>query len=454
MPEFYPHQPTGAVWLAARKRAFFFDDAGLGKTITAIAGAERIGARKILVVVPTVVLWNWRREFAKWALHHQVQLLATGKDKVDDGCSVTITTHGLLLKPALFSQLTERRWDLGLLDECQFFRGPTAQRTHRFYGAPGHEDEASIVNSCDRTWVMTGTPMPNDASNLWSHLHGLFPERIPGALGRPMSFIAFRKRYCVLRQTDYGIKVVGNKRLPELKKKLEGIVLRRRKKDVLKDLPPIRYEIVTLRPDTMPSELKALDARLRPHILKKVAEAMKETDGETPGDFWRALRGEEDFSRLRRMVGLAKVEPVAELLSNELDCLALNKVVVFGHHTDTIRLFREKMRAYNPIEITGATGAKKRQQLVDRFQQDGSTRVAICQLVAGGVGITLTAASDVVLLEASYVPGENAQAADRTHRIGQARDVRVRFVALAETSDEELVDALRLKTRMIREVLD
>jgi len=469
----YPYQKTGADWLAERARGCLFDEMGMGKTITAIRGAGQAGAHHILVLVPTVVLWNWEREFKRWAPAADVQVLESGRDQVVDRPraakklgvlgpqhDVVVTTHGLILRPAIFSQLVARRWDLLVVDECHFFRGPEAKRTNRLYNLerPAVPDAGldmevkALADAAFRVWLLSGTPMPNHVGELWTHLRGLFPERIRNVKLKPASHAAFLDAYCVTRETKYGPKVVHNKNLGHLRKRLRGIVLRRMKKDHLKDLPPIRYELVTLKPRKMPWELKVLDGRLRPKLVEAAKEGLGDDAG--PDAAWRALRGEEDFTRLRRMIGLAKLEPVVELLSMELESRALDKVVLFAHHVETISMAADALAKFGAIVITGATPARRRQDLIDAFQQRPSVRVAVCNIVAAGTGTTMTAAADVLFLEASFVPGENAQAAQRVHRIGQDAKVRVRFVALAGTSDEDLVRALRRKTEMIREVLN
>lgn len=104
------------------------------------------------------------------------------------------------------------------------------------------------------------------------------------------------------------------------------------------------------------------------------------------------------------------------------------------------------------VTVTGATAAQDRTRAVERFQR-GEARVFVGNIVAAGTGVTLTAASELVFAEMSYVPGENVQAADRIHRIGQRNGCRVRFASLAGTLDESLVGVLRRKSDMVREVM-
>ena len=451
----YPHQITGVEWLASRHRAALLDEQGLGKTITAILAADRVGAERVLIVAPSVVVWNWAKEFELWSPKfklrtpaHRIQVVSKGGTRIDTRPGVTIVTHGLLLRPNILMQLLVASWDLIVLDESHFFRSRTAKRTRVFYGVWGRNDVRSLVSRARYVWCLTGTPMPNNASELWSMVWGLDPERVRLPGYPPMSFEAFRDRFCRTTWTQYGdgVKVIGNRNVAELRKRLDGLCLRRRKADHL-DLPPVRREQIVLRPDRLPTELEKLDAELTPAVRAAVRRA------DSPAAGFDVLGDSVELARYRRLCGIAKAEPAAELLAMELEGGA-QKVVVFAHHRDVIETLYINLQRFGIVRITGGTLARARQLAVDRFQSDPKVRVIVCQIVAGGTGTTLTASAEVVFVELSYVPGENAQAADRIHRIGQTADhVRVRFIALAGTADELIVSTLRRKTRMIREVL-
>lgn len=436
----YPHQVTGADWLAERKRAALCDDPGLGKTITAIRAADQIGARRVVCIVPSCVLYNWATEFGNWSPARFVQLLDTGTARIDARADVLVTTHTLLLNARLRAALCG--WADGtattVLDEAHFFRGRDAKRADAFYG------ELVPASAC--AWAMTGTPMPNNAADLWRMCAGLWPETFPE------SFEAFRERFCVTAWTRYGdnVKVVGNRNAPELRARLEGRVLRRRKDAVL-DLPPVRFEQIALRPTRMPTDVEELQGQLRRKVLDAVAKAQAE--GATEAQALEIIGEHEEFSRFRRLCGLAKVQPCVELLRMEIESGALPKVVVFAHHADVVEGLAVSLHDLGVVTITGATSPRERADAVRRFQNDPAVRVIVCNVLAGGTGTTLTAAADIVFVELSPVPGENAQAADRIRRIGQTKPCRVRIVVLAGTLDGAIVGVLRNKTLMIREVL-
>lgn len=463
MIEYRPYQLAGSSWLQKQPRAAgLFDDAGLGKTLTTIHAARALGVRKLLVVAPSIVLFNWQREVGVGWPEARVQVVSSGDAVVQaDEHEVVVVTHGLLLRPGLFSQLVAVKWQVVVLDEAHFFRGAKAQRAMLFYGLHPprtpldvETPPPALVSAAERVWLLTATPMPNDCSELWTHYRGLWPEKIHGKHGRPMTHAEWVAEFCRVRQTLYGPKVIGNKNLERLRATIAGTFMRRLKKDVLAELPAIRFEIVTLKPETLPWELRELDGRIRPKALAAARETVEgSADPGSVGAAWQALKQEEDYARWAQLCGLAKAGAVVELLHDELETKAVAKVVVFGWHLAVLDVLAKGLAEFGVVVVTGEVSAQERQNRIDAFQSRDDTRVFIGNIRAAGTGATLTAASEVVFAEMSFTPGYNAQAADRCHRIGQREKVRVRCIALADTVDEDLTNALRRKSRMVREIL-
>lgn len=417
------------------------DEQGLGKTITALAAAR--GSKRILVVAPTVVLWNWAAEAEKWLDNPVVQVISDGKADLDPLAEVVIVTHGLLLRPWILTQLMSDPWDVLIVDEAHAFKSVEAKRTGALY--------VSLAQSASKVWLLTGTPCPNNAGELYTHLRGLVPNQLRvGSKREVMEYMPFISKFCHWRHTPYGVKITGNRKdkLPELKALLDGFIMRRLTDAVMPDLPSIRFETVHLRPLKMDRALKTIESELS----GKVREAIRDLDD--PSGFFDTVKDKTEFAMFRRLCGMAKAGPVAELLHQELEEGGLSKVVVFAHHKDVVESIARALGRFGVRTITGATSAELRAQYVSEFQNDPKVRVMVANIVAGGVGITLTASADVVFAEQSWVPGENAQASKRCHRIGQTKPVRVRFIALAGTIDEDITKSNQLKIRMIQEVLN
>lgn len=447
MLELYPYQSAGAEWLASNPRACLADDMGLGKTVSTIAAAGLVGAKRVLVLAPTCVVWNWKSEFETWAPERATPaVVSAGRMAAKITANDTvIVTHGLLLNETVRAEILRHTWDVVVLDESHFFRSHTAKRTQSFYGVGpyGGPGTTGVVDAAERVWCLSGTPAPNNASELWTMLHGLWPEEFPER------FVDFRDRYCETRWQPYGdnVKIVGNRNVADLRKRLAGKILRRKKDDVLKDLPPVRYQQVNLHATQRPQEIAALEGELGPTLRKLLDEA---TD---PAEAFELLGSKKQFAAYRRLCGLAKADAAADLIEMELEG-GLEKVVLFAHHGAVVARLEERLKRFGVSTITGATSATARRDAVADFQSNPSARVIVCNIVAGGTGTTLTASAHVVFVEMSYVPGENAQAADRIRRIGQKQSCLVRFVALEGTLDASLVGVLRRKTAMIREVME
>lgn len=438
----YPHQRVAVDFLKKHKRCCLADDMGLGKTISAAVAAYELGVWDVLVVAPSVALWNWQRELKKWmrcdprdepfVLHasHALKDLPTA--------GPVITSHALIRKPAVAAALGSN--EVMIVDESHMFRTRTAQQTRALYG--------TLVPEAKRVWCMTGTPAPNDASELWTMLRHLHPDF------ELMPFRAFRARYCQLKPTRYGDgwKVVGNQNVRELKDRIGDFILRRKKTDVL-DLPPKRVEVVTVQPEEMPPGLVELERKLRRRaVTESNVQAHDDVlSATTPEEAFRAMREHEDLARFRRLCGHAKVAPAVELVRQELRA-GLDSIVLAAHHTEVIDGLRDGLSEFGVVVVQGSTSTKDRQAAVEAFQ-NGSAKVFIGQLQAAGTAITLTRASESLFVELSYTPGDNAQFADRVHRIGQTRPVRVRFLSLAHSVDEIIVDVVRRKVAMIQELM-
>lgn len=427
-----PHQAEPVRWLAERPRAGFFDDQGLGKTISALTAADMI-AERVLVVSPTIVVHNWKEEARDWMPGRTVSVLDNHRARIAAGASCVSMTHGMLLRKSIMDEVRAYAPDLVILDESHHLRGATSKKASVFF------DE--LVPCVPTAWCLTGTPMPGWPCDLWRTVHGLWPDEFPE------DWHDFRNRYCRLAPSDYndGWRPVGVMNAAELRARLAGKFLRRRKSEVL-DLPPLTHEMVTLSAK-LPHEMLDLDGVLDEEHIEALLEA------DSPEAAFAVLLRGTDLASYRRRCGEAKAPLVAELIAGELEFDCAAKRVLMCHHKAVADVLHERLARFNPIKITGATAPRARTEMVRMFQNNPSVQVAVCQIVAGGTGITLTASDDIVFVEASFVPGENAQARDRIYRIGQERPCRVRFVALDGTVDKIIMRVLRRKTAAIQEVL-
>lgn len=427
MEHLFDYQKTGAKFLAENPAAFLADEQGLGKTIQVIAACDQLGLTKVAVVCPAIAKINWKREFEKW-----------GKVKRD---VVVYSYDKLTQSKEARNEIAKLEPDVLVLDEAHYLKNRQAKRTKYLYGQYCRGD--GLVRFADRVWLLSGTPIPNDVSDFWTHLKAIWQY--------PLNFVDYTLYFCRTWNGQFGLKVLGNKaeRMEEFKSILQSIMLRRKTEKVLTELPPLWWQDTVVEVsgwDDMahienPEERKAVELILQSALTQDDLSA--KLDAIAPS-----------MASMRRLTALAKAKPVAAQLSAELKDNAYDKVVVFAYHRAALEALREELAEFNPAYVVGGMANQERQSEIDRFQGNAECRVFIGQITACSTAITLTAASQVVFVEMDWVPATNAQASKRCHRIGQSKPVIVRSFGLANSVDEIVARTLAKKAQMISEVLE
>ena len=421
-----PYQVAGAQFLAARKFAFLADQMGLGKSAQAIRGCDLVHAKTVVVICPAVARVNWQREFELWGQQDR-HVFVYSYDKVATDARVRASIEAA--KP-----------DVLICDEAHYLKTRSTKRTIAIYGKGCKNN--GVAQHATRVWLLTGTPCPNDAGELFPHLRALWPETIKKADGA-MNYVEFINRYCVVLKTPFGDKIIGNKNAAELRSILATFMLRRKAGDVLKELPAINWAVTPIEPDHVLSDLPRLEQTPEVEALRTSLN-----DGVLPESGLVAL------ATLRRVTGLAKAGVAARMLREELESDAYQKIVVFVQHLDVGKTLMEQLSAYGTVFLNGSTTPTMKQKMIDDFQRNPEVRVFVGQLQACSTAITLHAANQVLFVEQSWTPSDNAQAAKRCHRIGQTRPVFVRMLGLAKSIDEAVARVLARKTQAIAEILE
>lgn len=453
MTNLFPYQVEGADFLAATRHALLADEMGLGKTVQAIRGLDRIRAHRALIIAPSVARINWLREFQMWSESKlDVTVLTTLGDAIPNSghviCSFDFAAENC-------ERLCAHDWDALIIDEAHFLKSHDAKRAKAIMGVEG------IIRKARRCWLMSGTPAPNHPGELWIMLFTFGVTKL--------KYDDFVNRYCVVVPTQFGRKVVSAKTdmIPELRQLLSKIMLRRLKKDVMKELPPISFGHVNVEPGLvdleilpsftqyfMPTDRRAeLGAELKRQqdLLSSVEANMKPN----VADKLTAVAAIADsVSTLRRYIGLQKCEPAIEIIKKELEAKAYEKIVIFAIHRDVIETMRVGLRDFGAVVLYGNTDPAKRQKNIDRFQNNPKCRVFIGNIMAAGTAITLTAAHHVTFIEQDWVPGNNAQAIMRCHRIGQENKVFVRFIVLDQSLDAKIGFIVKRKTEQLTQIFD
>ena len=437
MPDLLPNQLAATAWLSQEQdrdhsgHAFLVMDMGLGKTATAIAHARSHKPATLLVVVPAGLRIHWSREFDLfWPDHPDVELVMSSTQRIGPG-PIIVVNYDLLVYPTILNQLRTRLWDMLICDESQMANNVEAKRGSAVLGRDG------LVKHSGQVLCLSGTPAPNHVGELHGWFSALVPHLLKGSKQYPdvTSYYSFLTRYAKFKVGQYGITVLGSRNAGEFRRRFAGLILRQRKSEVMKDLPPLRIGTVTLEAD----DLGELQALLEHPDYAALADAMANLRTDAP-DAMARLRdalSSTHLATLRRLIAIHKIDPVARLIREEL-VGGENKLVVFAHHRQLIEGLHSLLYSYGlyPAMVHGGVPPKERQRQVDHFQGHKRCRVFLGQLDAAGVGYTLTAASDVLLAEASWSPSKNLQAINRVSRIGQKNACLARFVSLAGSVDE------------------
>lgn len=438
--DLFDYQDAGADYLARSLSAYLGDQPGLGKTAQIITGADRCDADRILIVPPASLKVNWAREFAKWSDRGLPIHIPTSKERLPLGPGVTILNYELVTRPHIHKQIVDTYYDVIAFDEAHYLKSPGSQRSRAILGDIG------IIMNGWRTWFASGTPAPNHIGELYPILAACFPKAVRGS-----TYEEFLDYYCITVPTNYGPRVVANKpTVKELKRLLRGFMLRRLRKDVLPDLPELVIGSVVLENDKAAEAVKDFISH-HPDIEKVLAYLGDETATE---DALEAV-DDEHMATLRKLCGIAKAPAVADEVNMELDG-GTEQIVLMCWHHEVIDFLKEKLARHGVAVVDGRVPKEKRQQQVDKFNGHSYTtkcRVFIGQIQAAGVGHTLTNAHDMIVVEPSWVPGENFQAILRIHRIGQENKCLARFAKLAGSIDEAIVGSAERKARLLAEVL-
>jgi SWI/SNF-related matrix-associated actin-dependent regulator 1 of chromatin subfamily A len=384
-----------------------------------------MGFNSMLVVCPATLKTNWEREIEKWSTTPVSFSVAQGRKFVfDHDANVHIINYDIVNAATLSTMLP--RYDLVVYDEMHYCKNPKSQRSKNTLGAGG------VITRGNYHVGLSGTPM-NKPVELFPIIKALSPESVDG-----MDYWRYARRYCAMKETPWGKDVNGASNLADLQRRLRShFMIRRLKCDVLKELPERRYQIIELGSNKETEKILKLEKNI-----------------DTAPFLGGNLKGYEigEIAALRKQLTLAKLSQCLDHIKNLLE--SVDKLVVFAHHKSVIDQMMEALEKYNPVRVTGDTSQKKRQHAVDSFQEDESVRVFIGNIQAAGVGITLTAASNVVFVESSWVPGEIAQAVDRCHRIGQKNSVLAQFLVVEGSIDSAVLSTALRKVKVIDKTLD
>jgi SNF2 family DNA or RNA helicase len=455
MTPLFPHQVTAADRLARGVPTYLGFDMGIGKTRAFIEAVKARGASRVLALVPATAILVWKREVHLWHGSGLVVVVRTVAD-LKKPATYYLVSHGLMSQkdgPIPRALAEGPAFDMTAIDEAQAFNSADTNRVRALRKA--------VAKLGDIT-SLSGTPMKNHAGDLYTLLSICWPIGIKRPDGLPMSRTDYEERFCRVTHKSFGtahmIRVIeGSKNLDTLKTMIAPFMLRVRKEDVFKDLPPILWDSVPVPLDAsqFPSEEAA---RFEETVTRIMADSSM-VDADAAVEALRVLSRSVGLMTTRRLLGAAKLRGATEYLVDMLDSLPDNrKLLVFAHHAHVLAALARHLGEFSPAVLVGTTRPKDREIAVDRFLNDPRCRVFIGNIQAAGTAITLVGpkckCSDVVFVESSWTPMDNAQAACRVHRIGQQDGVVARMLSAAGTVDDLINSLLVRKAREFTQLFD
>ena len=415
------------------------DDMGLGKTIQVLTFLQSQINRKPkqtnLVVAPTTLVFNWLREIEKFCPEMEVYLhqgLDRKRDKkVFKKHSLVLTSYGIMSNDIEF--LSDFQFNYVVLDESQAIKNPAAKR----YKA------ACLLKAKNRI-VLTGTPIENNTFDLYAQMN--FLNR--GILGSVQLF---------KEQFSNPIDKEGDEiKIELLKKMVYPFILRRTKELVAKELPPKTEDILYCELDKGQRKVyEAFKTEYRKKVLGKIEESGLAKSGiyvlegmlklRQICDSPAILSNEEDYGNES-----VKIE---ELVRHIEEKTGQHKILVFSQFVTMLQLIKQELdsREINYEYLDGST--RDRQACVDRFQTDDKCRVFLISLKAGGVGLNLTEADYVFLVDPWWNPQVEVQAIDRTHRIGQTKKVFAYKMICKDTIEEKVLKLQEKKKSIAKDLI-
>ncbi len=432
--ELRPYQVDGVKWLLTLYKyslgGILADDMGLGKTIETIAFINAIKNDKpILIVSPKSLVFNWVSEFTKFA--HSIPVYpiigaVEERKKIikkikNDKFGVFFISYDSLRNE--FENLKDFTFDICILDEAQFIKNMHAKKTNA----------VKQINAL-HTIALTGTPIENNIYDLWSIFDFLMPHYL-------LDYEDFKDSF---ESDDEYYKIVKDKVAP--------FILRRRKEDVLKDLPE-KYEVI------ITTEMSQEQRKLYDAYRLKAKETLKSKDGS------KVMEVLSIITRLRQICvdpstfvenfegESGKITMLKEIVTTKME--EGHRFLIFSQFVSALNIVKDEIEkmGIKYFMITGETSAKDRLRICNDFNQDEDYKIVLISLKAGGTGLNLVGADVVIHLDPWWNYSAQNQASDRAHRIGQTRTVEVIKLIAENSIEERVVNLQNEKKELVDKVI-
>jgi len=433
--ELYPFQKAGVAYAVKKGRVLIADEMGLGKTCQGLAFLQYTNAFPAIVVCPASLKLNWQREANIWLPKRSCHVLSgTGKDNAHIPSTDIIIINYDILVPRLEALIAKNFAGI-ILDESHYIKNKGVsqkQGSKKKSGTQRTTAALQLGKNIPYKVCLTGTPILSKPVELITQLQFL------GKLDAMGGSWKFRQRYCDARKGQFGWNFSGASDLKALNHNLRATcMVRRRKQDVLKELPDKQRTYIPVEIDNRDEYEEASN-----NFLSWLSEQGNLPEGVRAASYPEQL---VKIGKLKQLAARGKLKLATEWIKDFLD--TGEKLVIFAHHKEIIASLTHDFE--NSVSLVGDTPMQERQAVVDRFQNDPECKLFIGSMKAAGVGITLTAASNVVFLEFGWSPSDHEQNEDRLHRIGQENSVMAWYFLARNTIDEDIHDLILSKRAIV-----
>jgi SNF2 family DNA or RNA helicase len=445
--ELWPFQKASIAYALERKHCLIADEPGLGKTPIAIAFANEIRAENVLVLCPASIRLQWAKRIWEWSTmwpKERPHVLLHGRNGTHPTAKWTVASYDLARTEAIGRALSQRRYDLLILDEAHYCKTIDAGRTRAIFGGGTERTFDPLAETAERILALTGTPLPNRPREAYVMARHLCWDSIDW-----LSEDAFRRRFNPSAKRE-GTRKDGSSYIyidertghhPELQNRLRAnFMARHLKRDVLTQLPEVVHDIVQM-DKTEPVKL-ALKAE---SLLAIDVDAFLENGFDPTGN----------LAIVRHQMGVALAPQAASYAATILEG-GEDKLVIFAHHIAVLDIIEKKLAPFGSVRIDGSTGARKKDLLINEFISNPKIRVCLGNLMSMGTGTDglQQVARHVIFAEADWVFGTNQQGIDRLHRGGQDRGVLAEFIVAPGSISEKVLSKSIKKGSVVFDALD
>jgi len=428
----YEYQKIGVEFLInSGGRALLADSPGVGKTAQTLGFVAHNGYKRTLIICPASVKFSWESEIEKWtSLKSFVMDSKTVLEDIPFDAHCIIVNFDILKK--FFNEFMKYKWDCMVVDECHLVKSQKAARS---------KVVKSLSRNIANVIMLTGTPVLSRPAEIFNILNIIDPKAWS-------NYYSFAVKYCEGHQGYYGFEAKGASNLPELKEKIGKYFLRRTKEEVLKELPPKNFIPVPI--DLPPEERKQYE--LAESNLVSYLKSYKKD--KTEKEIAKSLQAEKlvRLNLLREINTMGKIPTAMELIDGMIE--SGEKVLVFSSFNAPLRELYEHYYD-NSVILLGDTPVEDRGEMVKRFQTDPETKVFFGGFKSAGVGITLTAASNIIELDVPWNPADLEQAQNRAHRPGaEYQSLNIYQITSRDSVDGFVKKTLQRKQEIIDELIE